>query len=254
MIVCLTHDADSVWRASLHVLRRRDRFTSLDILRHMLGIDNLYNNIPLIMDLEEKHGVRSTWFFPAFLFPLEQIEDELRDLVKGSWEVGLHAVAEAVQGRGLLRMQVEYFREFLGLAPEGVRFHGLVYRTDLLGQLASMGFVYDSSARVEEVGFEHFQVMPGIVELPLYLMDADVFGKLKLSEGKAWKYITWKLERAEKLGTEFVVVLFHQESFRMRGGRLYSRLVEWVLERGWEALTCLEAVKRLSRENEGRAQ
>jgi len=206
------------------------------------------------MDLEERHGVKSTWFLPAFLFPLELIEDELRGLVRGSWEVGLHAVSEVVQGRGLLRMQVEYFREFLGLAPRGVRFHGLVYRTDLLDQLASMGFVYDSSARVEEVGLKHFQVVPGVVELPLYLMDADVFGRLRLSEDRAWKYITWKLERAEKLGAEFVVVLFHQESFRMKGGRLYSRLVEWVLDKGWEALTCSEAVRRLSREAEGRSR
>ena len=44
MIICLTHDADSVRRPSLHVLKRRSRFASLDILRHVLRIDNLYNN------------------------------------------------------------------------------------------------------------------------------------------------------------------------------------------------------------------
>ena len=243
--VCLTHDVDSITRPLLHVLRRGGRFAPLDLLKHLAGLDNLYDNIRLIMDFEDDLDIRSTWFFPPFLLPLERVEDYVKDLVKGGWEVGLHAVAGGAQSSGLLKMQVEYMRDFLDLPLRGVRFHGLIYSRELLSQLASMGFIYDSSARVEEVGYRPFRVAPGMVELPLYVMDADLFGRLKLSEDRAWRYILWKLGRVEEVGVEVVVVLFHQESFRMKGGRLYSRLAEWVLEKGWSALTCVEAVRRL---------
>ncbi|RLE72820.1 MAG: hypothetical protein DRJ37_01970, partial [Thermoprotei archaeon] len=94
MKIVITHDVDSVQRPLTHVLKRHDRFSYTDLMRHLLGFDNLYDNIDIIMDLEEKYGIKSTWFFPVFLFPLDSIEDKINNLDKGHWEIALHAIVE----------------------------------------------------------------------------------------------------------------------------------------------------------------
>ena len=253
-VICLTHDVDSVRRPLAHVLSRRARFRLRDLLAHVFGLTNLYDNFKLIMEVEESLGVRSTWFIPCFLFPIEDIEDYVRELVRGGWEVGLHVVVEPVQTRGLLSMQKEFFKEYLSLTPVGARIHGLKATPRIMEHLTALGFRYDSSLRFEECGREKpFRVTPKLWELPLHLMDADIFGRLKLGERSAWRYITWKLDKLAKSGVEPIVVLFHQESFRMRGGRLYARLLEWIKERGWKTYTCAKyleercGLKRLER-------
>ena len=239
MRVVLTHDVDSVRKPLSHVLKVRARFRLRDLIMHLLGLTNLYDNIPLILELEEEVGVRSTFFIPVFLFPLELIEDELRELTRRGWEVGLHAVIERVQPLGLLRMQLEMLEEFVGSRPRGVRSHFLIADQRTLDFYAKLGFAYDSSLRVEEAArWDPYEVRPGLIELPIAVMDADLFGRFRLSEERAWRYILRKLERARQEGARTFVLLFHQESFRMRGGRLYRRLLWWLHEREFDMCTC----------------
>ncbi len=243
--VILTHDADSISKPLLHILRNRKRFSFLELISHIFGFLNLYNNFNNIIELEEDVGVKSTFFIPAFLFPLEDIIDYLRSMEKEGWEIGFHAVIEPVQREGLLKMQFDYLRQFLGFEIYGVRAHYLIYDEKILAYYDKLGLKYDSSIRCETVNrwnpynFENFS----LVEFPITIMDADLFGRLHMSEKSAWKYITWKINKAISEGAEFIVLLFHQESFRMKGGRLYSKLLWWLHEHNYELLKCIDAYK-----------
>ena len=84
-----------------------------------------------------------------------------------------------------------------------------------------------------------------IYEIPIGLMDADIFGRLKLGENEGWRYILWKMGLAEKNGAKYFTILFHQESYKMRGGRLYRRLLEYISERGIETEICIEVINNL---------
>ncbi|RLF10022.1 MAG: hypothetical protein DRJ69_03670, partial [Thermoprotei archaeon] len=152
MLIGLSHDVDSVRKPFRHVWRVRDRFTVKQLLLHALGVKNLYDNFVDLMELEESQGVRSTFFIPVVLFNLDDVEDHLKRLVKGGWEIGLHFVVEGSQLRALLRMEKEYLASLLSTSIEGVRTHNLAVTKELLRLYDEEGFVYDSSLRMEEEG------------------------------------------------------------------------------------------------------
>jgi hypothetical protein len=49
-----------------------------------LGVRNLYDNLADLMEVEEERGVRSTFFIPAVLFNLDEVEGCLKQLVEGA--------------------------------------------------------------------------------------------------------------------------------------------------------------------------
>lgn len=240
--IVLTHDADSVSKPMSHVLRIRSRFRLTDLIAHLLGLTNLYDNFHRIADIEDDVGAKSTFFIPVFLFPLDPVFDELKSLSDEGWEIGLHAVVERIQGDGLIRMQLNYLRDYLGFRPMGVRSHYLICDEWVLSLYANLGFRYDSSIRCETAGrYDPYLIRDSLLELPITLMDADLFGRLHLGEDSAWRFMEWKLKRAINSGSQFIVLLFHQESFRMKGGRLYSKLLWWLHEHEHEFLRCIDA-------------
>ena len=227
MLIGLSHDADSIKKPFKHIWRVRKRFTRRQLLAHALGLKNLYDNFSDIMALEESLGVRSTFFIPVVLFDVGEIEDVLKELVRGGWEIGLHFVVEPCQRAALVEMEKDWLEQLLGVRLLGVRTHNLAIDERLMAIYARKGFLYDSSYRMEEVGrstpYEH---EVGLLEVPIGVMDADLFGRLRLSEEKAMRYVEHKMARAADAGEKAFTVLFHQESFSMRGGRIYRRLLE----------------------------
>jgi len=213
------------------------RFTFKQLILHFTGLRNLYNNFAELMDLEERLGVRSTFFIPTVFFSLSEVEDYLRSLVRGGWEVGLHFVVEGSQLRSLLKMGREVLEETASVKVLGVRSHNLVVDEYVLKMYDEEGFEYDSSLRMEEAGGSSLfkpSWASRLVEVPIGVMDADLFGRLHLSEDRAFKYVVDKMRRAEGRGEKVFTLLFHQESFSMRGGRMYAKLLEEVVSR-WEA-------------------
>lgn len=97
--VFLSHDVD--WEKAgppiSHILARRERFYE-DILKNC-QLRNPYYNLPEYMEIEEKFCVRSTFFFRTYVkdtihspppYHVEEYKAEIRSLLSGGWEVGLH--------------------------------------------------------------------------------------------------------------------------------------------------------------------
>lgn len=67
LYIFLSHDVD--WRkqgpSKEHILSRRNRFENLVLEK--IDSQNLYYNFSEIMDIEERFGIRSTFFFPDTL-------------------------------------------------------------------------------------------------------------------------------------------------------------------------------------------
>ncbi len=95
MYLILTHDVD--WPihgpGRKHILARLDRFDE-NVKRRILEEGfNPYFGIPLVMEAEERVGVRSTFFFRPLYDDdagVECYRDVLRELVQGTWEIGVH--------------------------------------------------------------------------------------------------------------------------------------------------------------------
>lgn len=241
MKIILTHDADSVHKPLEHILARRDRFTQKDLKAAEKGTLNLYNNIEEIVQLETDLGFHSTFFIPTFLYGLDSIIDTLKAIQREGSELQLHYVHEDhPQFEGLFRMQKEFFQDLIG-PVNGVRCHNLWITKPLMKLFQDEGIYYDSSYRSETVGrVEPYEIQKGIIEIPIGIMDTDLFGRLHLTEAEAWKYILNDIEQAKDHRCQYYTVLFHQESFRMKGGRLYARFLEHLANEGYECLRCCD--------------
>jgi len=96
--IFLSHDVD--WRKQgpplEHILSRKDRFEPE--LFKKTKPEDLYRNIPEYMELEEKFGVRSTFFFRTFYENGDVLdyEDDIKQLQKSNWEIGLHTEPSSV--------------------------------------------------------------------------------------------------------------------------------------------------------------
>lgn len=239
--IILTHDVDSVHKPIEHIRARRDRFTEKDLKAAEKGTLNLYNNIADIVQLETELGFRSTFFLPTFLFNLHSIADTLKAIQREGIELQLHYVHEDhPQFKGLFNMQHTFFSDLIG-PVHGVRCHNLWVTPPLLDLFKAERVIYDASYRGETVEqVEPYRLENGLIEIPIGIMDTDLFGRFQLTENEAWKYILKDLQHAEAHRTQNYSFLFHQESFRMKGGRLYSKLLKHLANEGYECIRCCD--------------
>ncbi len=100
IFIFLSHDVD--WGKGgaplSHILARRERFDE-ETIRNVAR-DNPYYNIPEFLEMEDKFGVRSTFFFrtnvkcsrhPPPPYNLEEYKSDIRSMLSEGWEVGLHS-------------------------------------------------------------------------------------------------------------------------------------------------------------------
>ena len=102
--VCLTHDIDSVYQsipskglATLRSLKHGKLSESFHSIARMRSKKLPLCNFSAIMDLEEKYGAKSTFFFMAespseqdYAYAIEDLEPEIGSIIDRGWEVGLH--------------------------------------------------------------------------------------------------------------------------------------------------------------------
>ncbi len=241
MKIILTHDADSIEKPIDHILARRNRFIDADVKAAEKGTLNLYNNIEEIVRVEASLGFQSTFFIPTFLFNLYSILDTIKTIQREGSEIQLHYVHEDhPQYDGLFEMQKGFFRDHIG-SVTGVRVHGLWITEPLLKLFQNNELRYDSSYRSETVGrVEPYRIKQDFVEIPIAIMDADLFGRFQFTENEAWKFILNKIDLAKAQQRQYFTLLFHQESYRMKGGRLYPKLLKHLTDEGYECVRCCD--------------
>jgi peptidoglycan/xylan/chitin deacetylase (PgdA/CDA1 family) len=231
--VFLSHDVD--WGKAgapiPHVLARRSRFDEAVI--NSLEVKNPYQNIPEIREIEERHGLRSTFFFrtridtqhPPPPCDLQEYRSEIRSMVSGGWEVGLHSDHLSIQHSQSLVEEKKVLEEVSGTRILGNRTHytvGVDHHGPLISNLKQVGFRYDSSIkycrnRVTErdcLGF----VREGVRVFPISVMDALIFTDL-VNEGDVLRTVQQAVDLCKGLPSRRVLtILWHNYSLKMRFG------------------------------------
>ena len=92
----VTHDVDWPLKGpgTAHILARQNRFDEGIISKVVSEGFNPYYGVPTITEIEERFGIRSTFFFrPKYDdgSQVQQYAGTIKALVKNGWEVGLHA-------------------------------------------------------------------------------------------------------------------------------------------------------------------
>ena len=253
--IFLSHDVD--WRRQgpplEHVLERKDRFDS-EIFEKTKP-EELYRNIPKYMELEEKFGIRSTFFFRTLYEDgnVDDYEDDIQTLQKGNWEIGLHTDPQSVNDIEKIKQEKVKLESLTRKPIIGNRVHFLNYNTELLNKLEELNFSYDSSLRhskdrIDEKEMRYFRNNPisnnrghyatdpskWIVEFPVTLMDAYLFTHMKIKEDKIISEfektldISRNLWDGEGLYGGVITVIWHDNVLKMIGGRMYQQILEFL--------------------------
>ena len=233
--IFLSHDVD--WRRQgppvEHVLERKDRFDS-EIFANTKP-ENLYRNIPKYMELEERFGIRSTFFFRTVYENgnLSDYEDDIQSLLKGNWEIGLHTDPQSVNDIEKIRQEKEKLESLTKTPIIGNRVHFLNYNSELPIKLKKLGFVYDASLRysknkIDEKEMGHSKI-DGVIEFPVTLMDAYLFTHMGIKE----EGIIPEFKKTIDIGRNFsdvnvISVIWHDNVLKMKGGRMYEKILEFL--------------------------
>ena len=234
--IFLSHDVD--WRkegAPLeHIFARKERFEK-DTLENA-GVKNPYYNIPEYMEIEEKFGVKSTFFFRTMYEngDLRDYQDDVSNLIKGNWEIGLHLDPSSINDINKISKEKSNLEELTKSKLKGNKVHCLEFNKDLTNKLQKLGFVYDSSIRKSKDQIDEnemgFSKINGIIEFPITLMDAYLFTHMKITEEKIIPIFEQTLDYSRNLIQDFniITVSWHDNALKMKGGRMYSKILEYL--------------------------
>ena len=216
-----------------HVLARKDRFDPE--IFDKTKPEDLYRNIPQFMELEEKFGIRSTFFFRTLYENgnVDDYENDIQTLQKGNWEIGLHADPQSVNNIEKIKIEKEKLESLTKRPIFGNRVHFLNYDLELPSKLNELGFLYDSSLRhskdkidEKEMGFSKID---GVIEFPVTLMDAYLFTHMKIEENEIVSEFEKALDIGRNIAKENVIsVIWHDNVLKMKGGRMYEKILEFL--------------------------
>ena len=233
--VFLSHDVD--WRRQGppidHILERKDRFDK-DVF-DKIKPEELYRNIPEYMEIEERFGIRSTFFFRTIYENgnINEYEDDIKQLQRSNWEIGLHTDPSSIGDLEKIQHEKEKLELITGKPIIGNRVHFLNYNSELLGKLEKLGFLYDSSLRhskdridKKEMGYS---ITDGIFEFPVTLMDAYLFTHMKIKEEEIVPIFQKTLDLSRSVSENHMFsVIWHDNVLKMKGGRMYDKILEFL--------------------------
>ena len=240
LVLALTHDVD--WPRHgpprEHVLARLDRFDPEDRRRFLELGENIYYGIGEIAEREERLGLRSTFFFRPKYDDESGVEcyaEELRELVRGGWEVGLHA--NCGWDPGAVAEEKRAVERAAGAGVVSMRVHMLKLDPKLLPALDRVGIKHDSSLCFSREGPSPESAgclrCGEVLELPITVMDAYLFAYWGVKPGGVRKAVLGALRAAYEAGKRVATLLWHDCSVRMRGGREYLELLEDLCSLDW---------------------
>ena len=233
--IFLSHDVD--WRRqgpSLeHIQARKDRFDPeiFDKTRP----DELYRNIPEYMEIEEKFGVRSTFFFRTLYENgnVDDYKDDIQTLQNGNWEIGLHTDPKSIENIEKIKLEKEKLESLTKMPIIGNRVHFLNYNSELPLKLKELGFLYDSSLRYSKDKIDEnemgYSEIDGLIEFPVTLMDAYLFTHMNINEDGIIPEFKKTLEIGRSFSDQNVIsVIWHDNVLKMKGGRIYGEILEFL--------------------------
>jgi peptidoglycan/xylan/chitin deacetylase (PgdA/CDA1 family) len=270
--ICLTHDVDRVHKTYQYLTHdlRRGRIRNL---RTLLSKESSYWCIDELMRLEDRYGVRSTFFmleesikpkwlrpssyklaFGRYRFSDPKVSRAIRELDANGWEVGLHGSYLSYRSRELLRAEKASLESVLGHPVVGIRQHYLNLDVPETWRLQrEAGFQYDASyGRLGGIGYlderrDVFQdATTGLHVVPLALMECYLFARADHDVERAWRLTLELMDEAEHKNSLFVV-LWHQRMFNDREFPGYREVYERILREGQARhasfVTCEQAVR-----------
>ena len=258
--ICLTHDIDVLTMGVKHHLLNSGMSVIKGNLRNgvqhfLYALDKKkhpYWNFRQIIELEEKYGGKSSFYFLAlkpgerdFNYDLEEVASEIKYIRDSGWEVGLHGGHGSYLSLDDLVQKKKMLESVLGKEVVGFRNHFLRFRIpDTWELLSKAGFKYDTTfGYADTVGFRNgmchpfkpFDLITGkeidLIEIPLVIMDCTLLGDyMRLDHERAWEITRQLIDTVEQC-RGVITILWHNAYMQDDNLRFYERLLEYGYEK-----------------------
>lgn len=251
--LCLTHDIDQIVSNTVSGGIRVLRIPSSPA-RMVTSIGKKAmprNNFGKIMDIEEKYGGRSSFFFlapdasernPPYSF--EELKNEMDEIITRGWEIGLHGGLDAFNDASKMKAEKERLEKAVGRKVSGYRNHFLrMSIPDTWKKLSEVGFKYDTTFGYPDgFGFRNGMCHPfepvdlttgeriGLLEIPLAVMDRTIRSYQKKNPSDSFSSIKELIDVTEKHGG-VLTILWHNTF--MSGGmlKLFEKILAYSREK-----------------------
>ncbi len=227
--VFLSHDVDWKFRgpSKQHILERKDRFDK-SVLEN-LDVINPYDNFNEIMTIEEKYNCKSTFFFRTKYEDgdFRDYESQIHELEQAGWEIGLHLDPDSIYSAYKISKEYDNLSSITKNKIIGNRVHYLNYDDSLLPKLKELGITYDSSlkySKSELVDDDFGFYQKDIIQFPVTIMDAYLFAYMGITEANILSFF----ERVLKKDNDIFTIVWHDNVLRMKGGRFYANIMEYL--------------------------
>lgn len=241
--VFLSHDID--WGRKgpsiKHIMTRKNRFDEDDLKTDKLN--DLYYNLPEYLEIEEKHDVKSTFFFRTYIsnppyppqsYDVSEYKPEIRELTRNDWEIGLHMDPSSHADLRLIQKEKEALERVAQTKIVGNRVHYTMNNPVLHQNLIRTGFKYDSSTKfyrenIDRKDFGYFKCRELII-FPMTIMDALAFAHLTLAEDDVVKLVKSTIERCRSFPKKekVITIVWHGCVLKMKKGRQYSNVLDYL--------------------------
>ena len=254
--VCLTHDVDRVkktYQYFTHFVKQHRPYHLVSIFQK----EEPYWNFGRITELENKYGVKSTFFFlhetkifnllppknwtlsiGRYDFHDGKIRGIIQKLYDNGWDIGLHGSYDSYINKDLLAREKRELEGVIGDEVIGIRQHYLNLETPKTWRIQhDVGFKYDASFGSKyKIGFREAEYHPfrpfddDFLVIPLTIMEAVLF-QLSPNIEDAQRRVIDIFDFAEKRKA-LVTVLWHQRFFNELEFPNYTKMYEFILQEG----------------------
>jgi len=265
-VLCLTHDVDRVkktYQIITHFLKEKRIYH----LTSTFSKQNPYWNFERIMEIEEKLGVRSTFFFLNESKKLKLLKPSTYKLTLGrynihdtkiiqiikklkdnGWEIGVHGSYESYNNEELLKKEKKELEKIVGESIIGVRQHYLNLNIPRTWEIQrDVGFKYDATFGFrDKIGFRNHIFYPfkplndDFLEIPLIVMDNPLFITNK-NINDVWYNCKKLIKYAEKKGL-VLTILWHQKAFNNKEfpkwDEIYKKMIKECMKHDAWITTC----------------
>ena len=181
-------------------------------LRNSSAFRNERHNLDAIMDFDEKHGIKSTFFFGmnqglGMSYRPEEAKPVILKVSRRGFPVGVHGIEyRDIEG---IKKEYKTFKKVTGLEPCGIRMHYVRFDDKTFSKLNQAGYIFDSTEfDKKNCGTRKKPYRVGNMwEFPLAIMDAYLPQEFSAAKDETLKL----LEKCKDL--PYITVLFHDYQY-----------------------------------------
>lgn len=192
------------------------------------------HNLDALMDFDEQHGVKSTFFFGmnqglGMSYKPKEARSVILKVHERGFATGVHGIE--YQDFDGIKKEFDAFKQTTGFDPCGIRMHYVRFDDHTFEKLSQIGYAFDTTEfDKQNNGTRKNPYKVGEMwEFPLTIMDAYLPNRFEAAKETTLQL----LEESKKSGLQYVTVLFHDNQFceeYQDMKKWYEWLIEYMLE------------------------